>query len=59
MPYDEYTFKVEANQSGDMKQVNTLLSANVNSVSIGQSGEITLNLSGMGSVPLENVREIN
>jgi len=59
MPYDEYTFKVEANQSGEMKQVNTLLSANVNSVSIGQAGEITLNLFGMGSVPLENVREIN
>lgn len=59
MPYDQYTFKVEASQSGDIKQMNTLLSANVNSVSIGQSGEITLNLSGMGSVPLENVREIN
>jgi len=59
MPYDEYSFKVEANQSGEMTQMNTLLSANVNSVSIGQSGEITLNLSGMGSIPLENVREIN
>jgi len=59
MPFDEYTFKVEASQSGEMKQMSTLLSANVNSVSIGQSGEITLNLSGMGSIPLENVREIN
>jgi len=59
MPYDEYTFKVEANQGGEMKQMSTLLSANVNSVSIGQGGEITLNLSGMGSIPLENVREIN
>jgi flagellar basal-body rod modification protein FlgD len=59
MPYDQYTFKVEANQGGELKQMSTLLSANVNSVSIGQSGEITLNLSGMGSVPLENVREIN
>lgn len=59
MPNDQYTFKVEANQGGELKQMSTLLSANVNSVSIGQSGEITLNLSGMGSVPLENVREIN
>jgi len=59
MPYDQYTFKVEANQGGEVKQINTLLSANVNSVSIGQSGDITLNLSGMGSIPLENVREIN
>ncbi|MFT6264661.1 MAG: flagellar basal-body rod modification protein FlgD [Oleiphilaceae bacterium] len=59
MPFDQYSFKVESSQGGEVKQMNTLLSANVNSVSIGQSGEITLNLSGMGSVPLENVREIN
>jgi len=59
MPYDEYTFKADASQGGEMKQMNTLLSANVNSVSIGQGGEITLNLSGLGSVPLENIREIN
>jgi flagellar basal-body rod modification protein FlgD len=59
MPYDEYAFKVEANQGGEVKQIDTLLSASVNSVSIGQAGGITLNLSGMGSIPLENVREIN
>jgi len=59
MPSDQYTIKVEANQNGDVKQVSTLLSANVNSVSIGQGGGITLNLSGMGAIPLENVREIN
>jgi len=59
MPFDEYTIKAEANQSGTVKQLDTLISSNVNSVSIGQSGSISLNLSGMGSVPLENVREIN
>lgn len=59
MPYDEYTIKAEASIGGESKQLSTLLSANVNSVSIGQAGGITLNLSGMGSIPLENVREIN
>lgn len=59
MPYGQYVVKAEANLDGEMKQLDTLLSANVNSVSIGQGGGITLNLSGMGSIPLENVREIN
>lgn len=59
MPYDQYEVRAEANIQGETKQLDTLLSANVNSVSIGQAGGITLNLSGMGSIPLENVREIN
>ena len=59
MPFDTYTIKAQANQGGENKQLSTLLSANVNSVSIGQSGGISLNLSGMGTIPLEQVREIN
>ncbi|MDX1452979.1 MAG: flagellar hook assembly protein FlgD [Oleiphilaceae bacterium] len=59
MPYDEYTIKAEARVGGAAQQLSTLLSANVNSVSIAQGGAISLNLNGMGSVPLENVREIN
>jgi len=59
MPYDEYTIKAEASQGGTTTQMDTLLSAHVNSVSIGTGGAISLNLSGMGAVPLENVREIN
>jgi len=59
MPSDQYTIKAEANIGGDTKQMNTLLTSNVNSVSIAQGGEITLNLSGMGAIPLENVRQIN
>jgi len=59
MPYDEYTIKAEANQGGEVKQVSTLISSNVNSVSIGQGGTISLNLSGMGAIPLADVREIN
>jgi flagellar basal-body rod modification protein FlgD len=35
-----------------------MLSANVDSVSIGNGG-ITLNLAGMGGVPLNEIRQIN
>jgi len=59
MPFDDYTIKAQSSQSGSTEQATTLLSANVNSVSIAQGGGISLNLSGMGSIPLEQVREIN
>tara|TARA_R110001592_G_scaffold205052_2_gene455430 strand:- start:3397 stop:4074 length:678 start_codon:yes stop_codon:yes gene_type:complete len=59
MPFDNYTIKAQASRSGSAEQATTLLSANVNSVSIAQGGGISLNLSGMGSIPLDQVREIN
>jgi len=59
MPFDSYTLKAEANQGSGTTQVDTLLSANENSVSVAKDRGITLNLSGMGAIPLENVREIN
>ncbi|WP_304439220.1 FLgD tudor-like domain-containing protein, partial [Oleiphilus sp. HI0117] len=59
MPYDNYTIAAESNQGGDVSQITTLLSANVSSVSIGTGGAISLNLAGMGAIPLEDVREIN
>ncbi|TNC80471.1 MAG: flagellar biosynthesis protein FlgD [Oleiphilus sp.] len=59
MPYDDYTIRADINVSGETQQASTLLSANVNSVSIAQTGDITLNLQGLGAIPLENVREIN
>ena len=36
-----------------------MVSANVDSVSLGQGGSITLNLAGMGSIPLSEVKQIN
>lgn len=59
MPYDNYTIKAESISDGDASQITTLLSANVSSVSIGTGGAISLNLAGMGAIPLEEVREIN
>lgn len=59
MPSGQYTIKAEASYSGKTEQVSTMLSANVDSVSIGRDSSITLNLAGMGSVPLGEVRQIN
>tara|TARA_R110001592_G_scaffold83774_1_gene248086 strand:- start:4831 stop:5508 length:678 start_codon:yes stop_codon:yes gene_type:complete len=59
MPFDDYTIKAQASRGESTEQATTLLSANVNSVSIAQGGGISLNLSGMGSIPLDQVREIN
>jgi flagellar basal-body rod modification protein FlgD len=59
MPQDRYTIVAEAQNGSDTEQLDTLLSSQVNSVSIANSGDITLNLAGIGGVPLENVREIN
>lgn len=59
MPADYYTVKATAAGSEGERQVSTLLSSNVNSVSIAQGGAITLNVQGLGAVPLESVRQIN
>lgn len=59
MPADKYTIKAEIKTSAGAEQVDTLFASQVNSVSIAQSGAVTLNLAGLGGVPLESVREIN
>ena len=59
MPFDDYTIKAQASRTGETEQATTLLSAHVNSVSIAQGGGISLNLFGMGTIPLNEVREIN
>lgn len=58
MPTGQYTIKAEANYGGKTEQLGTMLSANVDSVSLGNNG-ITLNLAGMGAVPLNEIRQIN
>ncbi|WP_097461754.1 flagellar hook assembly protein FlgD [Mangrovitalea sediminis] len=60
MPTGSYTLNAVASDgAGGSAQVPTLISANVNSVSIGSDGSITLNLADMGSVPLSSVTQIN
>jgi flagellar basal-body rod modification protein FlgD len=58
LPAGEYRFEVLANFGGDPVQLNTALSANVDSVSVGANGVISLNLAGAGSVSISGVREI-
>ena len=53
-----YTFKVQANIDGEPQQLNTALSANVNSVTVGSGGAISLNVAGVGAVSMSDVREI-
>ena len=58
MPPGKYQLKAEAMTSEGAAALDTLVGANVDSVSLG-GGSITLNLSGMGSVALNDVRQIN
>lgn len=58
MPPGKYQLKAEAVTSDGAVSFDTLVGANVDSVSLG-GGSITLNLSGMGSVALNDVRQIN
>lgn len=53
-----YRFEVLANIGGEQVQVNTALSANVDSVTVGANGAINLNVAGVGSVSISGVKEI-
>lgn len=59
MPDGTYLIKANASYTGGTEQLSTMVSANVDSVSLGTSGGVTLNLAGMGSVALSDVRQIN
>lgn len=55
-----YTFKAEASYNGTTNSVSTILPAKVTSVTLGQNGSaMTLNLSGIGSVALSDVKSIS
>ena len=54
-----YRFEVTTNIDGEVSQLNTALSANVNSVTVGANGGLTLNLAGIGAVSLTDVKQFN
>lgn len=59
LPSGNYTIKAEAQLDGEAQQLNTLLGANVNSVTLGAGGTgMTLNLAGIGKVSMSDVRTI-
>lgn len=55
----KYSVKVTGTYGGQEAALKTMTSANVDSVSLGQNGEgLKLNVSGVGSVSLDQVRQI-
>lgn len=59
MPAGTYSISAEAVVDGEVRAVNTLMGARVESVTLGQGGEEPiLNLSGMGSIAFSQVRQI-
>lgn len=59
LPAGEYSFDVQAMQGGEAVQQQTYLSANVNSVTIGNGQDLKLNLAGVGSVAMSDVKQFN
>jgi flagellar basal-body rod modification protein FlgD len=59
LPPGSYKIAAEASYPGGTVQLPTMVSANVDSVSLGQNGSVTLNLAGMGSIALSDVKQIN
>lgn len=59
MPPGAYQIVAEGSYPQGNEQLGTLVSANVDSVSLGNQGKVTLNLAGMGSIALSDVQQIN
>jgi len=55
----KYKVEVHGNYGGQEVALNTMTSANIDSVSLGQNGEgLKLNVAGIGSVSLGDVKQI-
>ncbi|MFK7731995.1 MAG: flagellar hook assembly protein FlgD [Pseudomonadales bacterium] len=53
-----YRFEVEALVNGEPQGLETEFNSNVDSVTLGQSGDVTLNVAGTGPIALSKVTEI-
>ena len=58
LPPGYYRFEVLAKIDGSQTQIGTSLSANVDSVTVGANGTISLNVAGVGPVSMSQVKEI-
>ncbi|RMF17277.1 MAG: flagellar hook assembly protein FlgD [Gammaproteobacteria bacterium] len=58
MPAGTYSIRAEARYGAESQQLNAYMAANVDSVSISNTGGIVLNLAGRGSALLSDVKEI-
>ena len=54
-----FRFEVLSTQNGETEQLDTALTANVNSVTVDENNQLVLNLSGIGQVNLSEVRQFN
>lgn len=59
LPAGKYRIEAVAAVDGKSTQLDSYLSANVNSVTIGARGNLTLNLAGIGAVSLADVKQFN
>lgn len=58
-PAGTYSFEISSEIDGEETALSTALSANVNSVTVGANGQLTLNLAGIGAVSLADVKQFN
>lgn len=58
-PSGTYRFEVTTDIDGESTELDTALSANVNSVTVGANGTLTLNLDGVGAVNLADIKQFN
>ena len=59
LPEGEYRFEVLASHGdGEVVQLGTALTANVDSVTLAKSGAVTLNIAGIGPVSMSSVKQI-
>ncbi len=59
LPAGNYRFEVTTPVDGVATELDTALSANVNSVTVGANGTLVLNLAGIGAVSLADVKQFN
>ncbi|MDP4548898.1 flagellar hook assembly protein FlgD [Marinobacter sp. MDS2] len=59
LPPGPYQIVAQGSYPSGPQQLGTMVSANVDSVSLNNGGSITLNLAGMGSIALSDVKQIN
>jgi flagellar basal-body rod modification protein FlgD len=58
MPAGDYRFTATSTFDGKPLQLKTYLGANVNSVTLGANNTVTLNVQGLGPVPVGSIKEI-
>ncbi len=59
VPPGNYTIEFSSLVKGKSEQLQSYLSANVNSVTVGQNGTLTLNLAGVGAKSLADVKQFD